>query len=457
MEAATLLKDIEELGSFGGHNGIPLLNFSELSDGNVEDVLLEAMLNSCDTMEEELLLAVTWGETDILERLLERGDIDSATKAVALEAALTRADAKTLATLIDFGAQPGLINPARLFCRHLNVYQISNEMWTDQKEAGPLVRTPRSPPRSETTANNKNVMSKGNLFRMATMDKLKTALAAGIKAEGMSARDLLANSASSSATKWMRILADVIDGYKFHISARLHICVPGKRIAPTWTDIFLWSVISGRDGEGLPTSVGLQVWGHGRFPLRAALMASQFCRVVAADNLVHQEKLLERAIEYEDWALELLDAIPDSELAQPILLLVPQGQSDRLDETDGRQCMFTLSSLQSALEDDGVLSVPCKRVVAHRHSRHCVDQFFSGNYPGSKVCIPTDTPWLNILLQWFLNWITLFQLPNVFVTIQTPIYANEQVIAKGGQESTAKCAVNEALSNLDGDDGGGDN
>lgn len=130
-EAAKLLPLIKELGEFDGHNGIPALSFHCLADAEtgLDGVLLDAMLNACETTEEEILLSVAWGEPSILERLLERVNpgsesITAKTKALAFEAALLRANAQTLALLIDFEVSPDFVVPAHLFIQELNVYHL---------------------------------------------------------------------------------------------------------------------------------------------------------------------------------------------------------------------------------------------------------------------------------------------------------------------------------------------
>lgn len=117
--------------------------------------------------------------------------------------------------------------------------------------------------------------------------------------------------------------------------------------------------------------------------------------------------------------------------------------------------MWEISSLQSALDDDGYLSLPCKRVVAHKHGQHCVEQFLSGNFPGSRARIAVDTSVLAIILQMMLNVVTLFLAPNIFVTISAPIYEDGEV-GQGGSSGRDPRSLHggalEALARLDGDD-----
>ena len=83
---------------------------------------------------------------------------------------------------------------------------------------------------------------------------------------------------------------------------------------------------------------------------------------------------------FEDLALELLDAIRDSKDAQLLLCQLTwewdtSGQQGRGGDkgSDGapvrRTLLWAASPLESAAEDDGVKSFPCRRVIAHRHTQ----------------------------------------------------------------------------------------
>ena len=220
-------------------------------------------------------------------------------------------------------------------------------------------------------------------------------------------------------------------------------------LAPTWTDLFLWSVLAGRNGAPFSTSLTLRLWGESRFPLRAALIASQLCRRIAPSNPIHRTELLSRSLEFEDWALALLDQISDSEIGQQILILVPQKRNP---DAEARRRVFGDSCLDSALEDDGYLSLPCKRVVAHKHSQHCVEQFLAGNYPGSAARIPVESSSMALLCQMALNWVTLFMAPNVFVPTTAPIYEHHEVCTSAGKKITTRTETQAALEELDADD-----
>ena len=72
-----------------------------------------------------------------------------------------------------------------------------------------------------------------------------------------------------------------------------------------------------------------------------------------------------QSVQFEDMALDLLNAIRDENVAIRVLTLVPwtlpkSGGSERV-------LLWGDSALESASADYGILSVPCRRVVSHRH------------------------------------------------------------------------------------------
>ena len=388
------------------------MSFHRLAGSNtgLDSVLLDAMLNSCSSTEEEILLGVAWGEEPILERLLERRDVSPLTKATSLEAALLRADPQTLRTLLTFGAQPEYVVPARLFVQEFNVLHIYEDLWSTAndvrtereatrsarapvkvsklkrfqslssrpgsalkgmkgmgvkgvKEMGmkgmavssrltPRVFGPKKDGTNEPTSEDSSRLVQTRLPRIPpqTCDKspdmTPEAAPAAVRYEAppdsaldaasglaLDAASGLAPDAASDVASdgpqglrrgWTRILAEAVDGYKFHLQARASMLPAGGNIKPTWTDLFLWSAISGRNSAPLPMELCMLLWRECRHPLRATLMASQFCRRSAATQSVHKDGCLARSAAFEDHALALLDAIPDSEVAQQVLLLVPQ-------------------------------------------------------------------------------------------------------------------------------------
>ena len=153
-------------------------------------------------------------------------------------------------------------------------------------------------------------------------------------------------------------------------------------------------------------SLAIAFWEKSNMPLRAALMASQLCRRLSRHGSLRadSEALLAQSLSYEDLAVELLDAVRDSKLAVQLLCHIQWEFHCEGEDGDGeskvkRVLLWPTSPLESAALDDGLLSVPCKRVLAHRHSQHLLDMVFCGNYPGSNAIISSHSSVLAIFLQ----------------------------------------------------------
>jgi len=172
-----------------------------------------------------------------------------------------------------------------------------------------------------------------------------------------------------------------------------------------------WAVISGQH------EMARMLWERSAEPLRAALMASQLCRMLSEDDSLRadHDELLEQSEAYESLAIRVLDAIRESSDAAPLLTLVPwawhygaaEGKPPR------RVLLWPSSVLESSASEDGLLSVPCRLLVAHRHSQFTLEQYFAGDYAGSRVCIPATASLVRICLQSLL-----FFLPGTLVEIK---------------------------------------
>ena len=87
--------------------------------------------------------------------------------------------------------------------------------------------------------------------------------------------------------------------------------------------------------------------------------------------------MLRQSLAYEDLALD--------DDAEPLLCLVPWEWYRPAGEKARRVLLWEASSLDSASEDDGWLSVPCMRVVSHRHAQHTLDKHSVGDFPGGVM------------------------------------------------------------------------
>jgi len=349
-----------------------LLSFVKLADlegDDLEGLMREALLCGCRSQQDELMLAVSWGDRDVLSQLLQneaewgraQGEAVIAKrlgKGLALESALNSLDETVVSCLIDFAAEAAYVRPAMLFDRSKIKYDkrsMHAHLWATKAEA---VEMEASFTRARDT------------------------------------RALLpADRMSKPSQKWMKILSALVDGYDYHLNVRAS---KPKDVKPTWTDLMMWAVLIGE------TSLAHTLWRKSRMPLRAACLASQTCSHLSKDprNAPDADELAESAAMYEQWALDLLDAMPEDQ-AHALLVLVrcvAKGE-----ETGAaRQPLWGSSAFDSATEDNGKLSVACKELVSHKHAISLAECYFCGDYFGSKARIAEEATWLAIFVQVFL-------------------------------------------------------
>ena len=135
-------------------------------------------------------------------------------------------------------------------------------------------------------------------------------------AEGAAHAAMRSRRPTHDESEWREILGRTVEGYVHHLDVRASV-VP--TLPPTWTDLVMWATLIGSE------ELAETLWAKSHEPLRAALMAAQLCRSLSSmGHLRAEEDSLEtRARRFEDLALGLLDAIPDSKEALPLLTLVP--------------------------------------------------------------------------------------------------------------------------------------
>ena len=153
-------------------------------------------------------------------------------------------------------------------------------------------------------------------------------------------------------------------------------------MAPTFCDLMMWSVLAGAH------ELAKLVWTFTDEPIRAAIMASQACQLLSQDEDLRadREELTEESDAYETLALDVLDAIRESKDAAPLLTVVPWNwEMGDADKAPTRVLLWDGSVLDSSATADGMTSVPCMRLVAHRHSQLTVEQFFAGDFAGSSA------------------------------------------------------------------------
>ena len=180
------------------------------------------------------------------------------------------------------------------------------------------------------------------------------------------------------------------------------------------------------------------LWSKTKTPLRAALMASQLCQRLASNPALRadSDELGEQSIAYEDLAIQLLDAVRDSDDAAPLVTLLPW-EWGKDGEENIRELLWDHSALDSASEEDGLLSLPCMRFVAHRHCQYTLDKYFSGDFPGSKVRIPPASGPLAIAVQALLPFApgTVVEVMPVDLRIKPNVALRGRVVEKEHRET----------------------
>jgi hypothetical protein len=334
-EAAELIQQLLALGTDTGYNGVPQLSFFIMPEEGAKNVLgieiLNMLLNDLPTRFMEIKLSVVWAQESILTEVLERPPTEDDDDVrlgptIALELALARKDLKLARFLLACGASPKAVHIQKLF--------------------------------------------------LSVPDKY--GLVASTKRAGLS-------------SKLCHVLTSV-PGYKEHLLAREemeetihfeHIALQKEQpnapadllalsteMVPTrWTDLMMWAVCMGEH------KLAETLWARSNDPMRAALLASQLCRRMSAEpHLAAESSRLEQfADRYEDLAIGLLEQFDDKDDAIASLALVPCLY------TDGQaKLMWEESPLDGAAIDDGRLSVPCKRLVAHPTAQELLEGWYCG-------------------------------------------------------------------------------
>ena len=115
----------------------------------------------------------------------------------------------------------------------------------------------------------------------------------------------------------------------------------------------------------------------------------------------------------------------ESDDAAPLITLVPWewGSHKGGAVFVRRELLWDTSPLDSAAEEDGLLSLPCMRFVAHRHCQYTLDKYFSGDYPGSRARIPPEASLLGIAVQALLPFV-----PGTIVEVMPVLEKNNSAL-----------------------------
>jgi len=209
----------------------------------------------------------------------------------------------------------------------------------------------------------------------------------------------------------MENLADIV-GYKLHIERRVALGLQGG----TWMDLMTWTVLSGH------FELSRRIWLTSDEPLRAAIMSRRLClKLSSLQSASHAEELREYAHRFEGWAIGLLDEVTDSGDALDLLTLVSARR-----EPGARSRRWVGMWSRSVLDEAAMVPYPCRRFLSHRHCQSVLDNYFIGNYRGSKARIPLHASILSIALNTVLhsfNFFPFFGALPTFFKVRKPNFA----------------------------------
>ena len=84
-------------------------------------------------------------------------------------------------------------------------------------------------------------------------------------------------------------------------------------LPPNWMDLTMWAVLMGRQ------SLARLLWEMTSEPTRAAILATRVCQRLVDESRGERDRfdseLSSHAEDYEAWAIDILDSIPESEEA----------------------------------------------------------------------------------------------------------------------------------------------
>ena len=336
--AQELLPQIQRAGSFTGHNGCKLLIFLNLEEAasasingveeTVGEKLLEAVLNGCRTTREEILLAVAWGDKQVLRALLEREanwPDDGTVLRQATDSYLSQNTDKSrvqsgqaaLALSNALVTQGATIEQQRGMLEATDAFLSAPSAQSQAAMLSHFVApTPHDGLPSEASRGLVKQM-KGWALEAALHrrdEELVTCLLEyGAEAPCVSPLELWKETrvlvrydaeimqaeegGMWHAGDWTGVLSELVDGYDYNINVRAMLAGSPDAIKPTWTDLMMWSVLVGEPG------LAHRLWGRSRMPLRAALMASQFCKLMA-DEPAASRSLLQN-LKWAWWLMSL--------------------------------------------------------------------------------------------------------------------------------------------------------
>lgn len=402
-------------------------------DGSLEFDLMDAILSGCRSTKEKILLAITWGNQDILQRLLEgetswksavQGSADAKPhesrkvgrlqKGLALEVALQRHDHSLTEMLISFAAEASNVRPWKLFSKEKKTwdsYGVLGELFGVEEIVAPGDQSAetRASRRFKPQTSKKDLMvSDDEMIWMKLLEKLVDDYAFNFHARmspRMSSSRMSLSFAKRGADSNGDAKADKGDAKSDHCLSEGVMYTLSEAVKPTWTDLFMLSALTGS------MDLSRVLWRKSLMPLRAAVMASELCNSLTLKPICsrHLEELKEHAALFESFATDILDGMVEKDAMQVLVLVASESFGPQ------RLKLWPGSPFDNAIKADGKLSFPCKQVVAHKHAEALVESYFCGDFPKSKARIYKESSFLSIFLQ-----IIFLVIPGTFCEVSQP-------------------------------------
>ncbi|KAL1515620.1 hypothetical protein AB1Y20_002239 [Prymnesium parvum] len=384
------------------------------SRNELDQVILRAILSDCERTVDAVMHAVLWGQPSIIRHQLQCSrEADPHGLGQAFEQALLAAQRshnyearRVLQELIKFNVQPSHVRFDLLFenvkqSRHLEMLR----GWRDKSSCsdGPPVKAMRA---SRSRSDGETIVASGRRGRSRFAevvldvyhglrrsclgsDRMRMSQSSGLRVG--TEREAGINQLSEEfefAGYDVFTRERVMSHYRAcavwnkGFAARKQTQHSHQAFPPEWIDLMMWAVLNGR------TVLARPLFEKTEEPLRAALMASRYCqrRALLESHPVEKDGWMEQAGTYEEWAMGVLDAVTDSSDAVQLLTMIPRKR--------GRP-MWPRSVMDSATSDE----FPCQRFVAHKHCQKVLDDYWSGDFPGSRVRISTAANVSSVALQ----------------------------------------------------------
>ena len=119
-------------------------------------------------------------------------------------------------------------------------------------------------------------------------------------------------------------------------------------------------------------------------------------QALSSDTQYTTEELVEKAADYERWAIGLLNRVPDDR--QQVMNLLTRAPVQSVAAPSGGEPQMIKLWEQSVLDEATERVHPAMQFVAHRHCQSVLRAYWHGNFSGSTAHISSG-PLVTVLLQ----------------------------------------------------------